>query len=288
MSPSTRREADPHVSEEKAGAPPDLDQILDLALRSARSAGQLLLDGRPATLVHDTKSSPTDVVTQMDRASEELLVGMLLTERPRDGVLGEEGGERSGTSGLRWILDPVDGTTNYVYSLPQWAVSVAAEWQGDIVVGVVEAPALGRRYWASKDRGAWEESTVAGFGHEKPRRLHVTEPPSLAQSLVSTGFGYASEQRARQAEDLRSLAPLVRDIRRMGAAAIDLAWVAAGHVDAYFESGLKEWDLAAGGLIAREAGAVVEGLHGAPASGDFAIAAAPAIFTALHDVLTAG
>ena len=253
--------------------------LLTLALAVAREAGTFLVRERPESLRMDVKSSPTDVVTEMDRASEALLVQAILQARPNDGILGEEGGERAGTSGVRWVLDPIDGTTNYLYGLPAWAVSVAAEIDGVVVAGVVEAPALGRRYYASIGAGAWEE-------YENTQRpLRCSSCEVLAVSLVSTGFGYSANQRARQAEDLRLLAPLVRDIRRMGAASLDLAWVGAGYVDAYFETGLHAWDVAAGGLIAREAGAIVESLPGPPAEGNLTLAAAPGIVDALREAL---
>ena len=239
----------------------------------------MLVEERPEVLVSDAKSSPTDVVTQMDRASEALLVERILRERPDDGILGEEGGERRGSSGVRWILDPVDGTTNYLYGLPVWAVSVGVEVGGAVVAGVVEAPALDRRYLAARGNGAWEEHA----GRRRSLRPSACETLSLA--LVSTGFGYSAERRALQAEDLRHLAPRVRDIRRLGAASLDLAWVGAGYVDAYFETGLQPWDVAAGGIIAQEAGAVVVTRPGAGGTDDLTVAAAPGIADDLLDVM---
>ena len=255
------------------------DDLLALALEVARAGGDFAFHERPDDLITDTKSSPTDVVTQMDRATESLLVTAILAQRPDDGILGEEGGERPGTSGVRWVLDPIDGTTNYLYGLPVWAVSVGVEVDGEVVAGVVEAPALGRRYLARRGAGAWEE---AG---EIRRPLRASGGQVLAEALVSTGFAYTSERRARQAEDLRQLAPLVRDIRRLGAASIDLAWVGAGYVDAFFESGLHAWDVAAGGLVASEAGAIVSVLPSGSAHGDITLAAAPGVHDALRDVL---
>ena len=252
--------------------------LLALAASVARESGRMLVEDRPEVLVSDSKSSPTDVVTQMDRASEALLVEGILRVRPDDGILGEEGGERPGASGIRWILDPVDGTTNYLYGLPIWAVSVGVERDGVIVAGVVEAPALDRRYFASIGGGAWEERGG------QIRALRPTGCESLGMALVSTGFGYTAERRARQAEDLRDLAPRVRDIRRLGAASLDLAWVGAGYVDAYFETGLHPWDVAAGGLIAQEAGARVVSRPG-PVE-DLTVAAAPGIADDLLEALT--
>lgn len=265
----------------------------DLALRIAGAAGRLLLD-RPASLTLTAKSSPTDIVTQMDRAAEDLLVSMILSERPDDGVLGEEGGERPGSSRVRWVIDPLDGTTNYVYRIPFWAVSVAAEVDGYVVVGVVEAPELGRTYAARRGAGAWVRqrgrADVSGEPPESSRPdapLMVSGLEDLSQALVSTGFGYAPDRRRRQAEDLRLIAPRVRDIRRLGAASLDLAWVGAGHSDAYFESGLKPWDLAAGTLIAREAGAAVMGGRGGEPDETLVLAATPGIATELAAIVDA-
>lgn len=264
-----------------------------LALRIASAAGRLLLD-RPESLTLTAKSSPTDIVTQMDRAAEELLVSMILSERPDDGVLGEEGGERAGTSRVRWVLDPLDGTTNYVYRIPFWAVSVAAELDGEVVVGVVEAPELGRTYSARRGAGAWVRQRVAADPPGEltespgpPTSLAVSGLEDLSQALVSTGFGYAPDRRRRQAEDLRLIAPRVRDIRRLGAASLDLAWVGAGHSDAYFESGLKPWDLAAGTLIAREAGAVVMGRSGGVPDESLVVAATPGIAAEVSAIIDA-
>jgi myo-inositol-1(or 4)-monophosphatase len=256
----------------------DQDQsLLDLAVRSARAAGAYLRV-RPAELQIAVKSSPTDVVTQMDRASEELLVSMILAERPHDGILGEEGGERPGTTGVRWVLDPLDGTTNYLYGVPLWSVSVAAEIDGTVVAGAVDAPMLGCTYAASRGGGARE---IVGDGWRDLRASHVTD---LAQALVSTGFGYDSAQRRRQALQLVELAPRVRDVRRMGSAAIDLCWVGAALTDAYVESGLHAWDVAAGALIAHEAGAVVLGAND-PEAAPYVMASAPGIARDLMKVL---
>ena len=260
---------------------PDDEVLLALALEVAYEAGRLLVEERPDVVSADVKSSPTDMVTEMDRASEALLVERIAAARPHDGILGEEGGERRGTSGVRWILDPVDGTTNYLYGLPAWAVSVGVERAGVVVAGVVEAPALGRRYLAVRGGGAWEEDGRAR------RSLRVSTCESLALALISTGFGYSAKRRAEQAEDLRHLAPRVRDIRRMGSAALDLAWVGAGYVDGYFETGLHPWDVAAGSLIVEEAGGRFYAVPGSPEAGDLTIAVSPGIAEELVTALTA-
>lgn len=254
------------------------DRLADLARRVAQSAGALLRDERPEELQVSAKSSPTDVVTHMDRAAEAHLAGLILGERPDDGILGEEGGERGGTTGVRWIVDPLDGTTNYLYGLPLWSVSVGVEVDGTVVAGAVCAPELGLTYVARTGGGAWEESR-----HGR-RRLQATEVTDLGQALLSTGFGYDSEQRRRQAEALVAVAPRVRDVRRLGSAAIDLCWVAAGHTDAYVESRLNPWDVAAGALIAREAGARVIG-DDDPVGAPFVLATAPGIADELTELL---
>ncbi len=250
--------------------------LLGLAARAAQRAGALLHDDRPEVLEVSAKSSPTDVVTHMDRAAEDLLRTIILGERPDDGILGEEGGERQGSSGVRWVIDPLDGTTNYLYRLPLWSVSVAAEWDGQVVAGVVHAPALGLTYAARLGGGARE---LVG-----DRVVIASGASELAQSLISTGFGYDSEQRRRQAEALVHVAPRVRDVRRLGSAAIDLCWVADGRTDAYVESRLHPWDVAAGALIAREAGAIVVG-DDDPVRAPYVLASTPGIVEELMSLL---
>ncbi|MFH9248292.1 inositol monophosphatase family protein [Streptomyces lydicus] len=253
------------------------DELLDVALEAAHRAGVLLRDGRPADLgVAATKSSPIDVVTEMDLASEKLITGFIGERRPDDGFLGEEGASSAGTSGIRWVIDPIDGTVNYLYGLPSWAVSIAAEQDGEVVVGVVAAPMRGETYRAVLGRGA--------FSNDEPVH-HRPAPPELSQALLGTGFGYLAERRAAQAEVVRTLLPRVRDIRRGGSAAIDLCDVACGRLDAYYERGLNPWDLAAGALIAREAGALTGGRPGRSASHELTLAASPALFEQLQPLL---
>ncbi|WP_069817145.1 inositol monophosphatase family protein [Streptomyces sp. TP-A0874] len=252
------------------------DELLTLALEAARRAGALLVEGRPADLgVAATKSSSIDVVTEMDLASEKLITGYLSERRPEDGFLGEEGASSEGSSGVRWVIDPIDGTVNYLYDLPSWAVSIAAEVQGEAVVGVVAVPMRSETFRAVRGRGAY-------LGE---RRLAGRPSPALEQALIGTGFGYLADRRAAQAEVLRSLLPRVRDIRRGGAAAVDLCDVAAGRLDGYYERGINHWDYAAGALIAREAGALTGGRPGAPLSDDLAVAAPPGVFEPLQGLL---
>lgn len=255
-----------------------LDELLDVALDAARRAGTLLLEGRPADLgVAGTKSSPVDVVTEMDLASEKLVLELITTRRPEDGYLGEEGAERPGTSGVRWVVDPLDGTVNYLYGLPSWAVSVAAELDGRAVVGVVYAPARGELFHAVLGRGARLDD----------RPLAARPAPPWGQALIGTGFAYVREVRVRQAEVVLGLMPEVRDIRRGGAAAVDLCDVAAGRLDGYYERGLAPWDRAAGCLVAAEAGALVGGRPGRGADGELTVAAAPGVYEPLQERLAA-
>ncbi len=264
------------VTSDAARAGIDLDELLSLARRAAAGAARLLVDKRPARVdVAATKTTPTDIVTEMDRAAETLIFETIRAARPGDGALGEEGADDAGTTGVRWVVDPIDGTVNYLYDFPSWAVSVAAEVDGEAVVGVVAVPPLGETFSAVRGRGAELDG----------RPLRRDDAPSLDRALVATGFGYAAERRARQAEVLRGVLPRVRDVRRAGAAAVDLCAVAAGRVDAYYERGTNRWDIAAGALIATEAGVTVGGLHGRRAGHDLVIAAPPGLFDPLHDLL---
>lgn len=254
----------------------DLAALRDLAVSAAEEAGRLLLgalhDDRELV---DTKSTSTDMVTEMDGASEALLVERIVTARPDDAILGEEGAARAGSTGVRWVIDPLDGTTNYLYRLPGWNVSVGVEVDGDPVVGAVVVPSTGDTFAAAAGLGA----TLNGVA------LRLTEAASLGTSLVGTGFAYDPEVRRRQAAVLVDLLPQVRDIRRGGAAAADLCGVAAGRLDAYYETGLAPWDRCAGAVIAREAGARVEVLEEHPLPGVLTIAGHPDRWDALIGLL---
>ncbi|WP_301125747.1 inositol monophosphatase family protein [Streptomyces cacaoi] len=259
------------------GADPALKaELLALAQEAAGRAGALLRDGRPADLgVAATKTSPIDVVTEMDLASEKLITHYLTEHRPDDGFLGEEGATSAGTSGVRWVIDPLDGTVNYLYGRPDWSVSLAAEYHGERVVGVVAAPVRAETCHAVLGEGAWRDG----------QRLSCRPSPPLDQALIGTGFGYIAERRVAQAAVARELVPRVRDIRRGGSAAIDLCDVAAGRLDGFYERGLNPWDLAAGDLIAREAGARTGGRPGLPADTELTVAASPGVFDALQPLL---
>ena len=260
---------------------PDPAQLLALAVATAREAAELVARGR-ATAGEDVdvKSSPVDVVTAVDKASEELIVGRLLGARPEDGVLGEEGAAREGSSGVRWVVDPIDGTVNFLYDLPGYAVSIAAEVDGAVVAGAVLNVATGELFTATAGGGAYLEAPGRGTV-----RLAGSRPASLEQTLVATGFGYRVEQRRAQGAVVAALLPQVRDIRRYGSSALDLCAAAAGRVDAYYELGLNPWDHAAGALVAAEAGLVVTGLPGHPFGEPMAIASAASVAGPFVDLI---
>ena len=266
----------------------DLPALLALAESAAREAGVLVRDERPRDLgVAATKSTPTDVVTVMDQRSERLLRDRLLGARPDDGLLGEEGGGVDGSSGVTWVVDPIDGTVNYLYGIPAYAVSVAAVTGDpkrpggyDVLVGCVHNPVTGDTWTASRGGGSYLDG----------ERLAVREVDDLGQVLLGTGFGYAASRRAHQAQVVSALLPQVRDIRRIGSGTLDLCAVASRRLDAYFERGLAPWDLAAGELVAREAGALVTGLVTddgavAPAGADLVVVAAPRLHARLQELL---
>ncbi|HYI99409.1 MAG TPA: inositol monophosphatase family protein [Thermoleophilaceae bacterium] len=201
-----------------------------------------------------SKSSRTDMVSDADRDAERLIRELLARERPDDGLLGEEGSDVEASNGRRWVVDPLDGTTNYLYRFPAWVVSVALEDGDGTAVGVVHDPLRGETFTALRGGGArLDGDPIAVSGAER-----------LESALIGTGFGYDADRRARQAELLATLLPRVRDIRRAGAAALDLCMVACGRLDGYYERGLHAWDWAAGSLIAAEAGASVLPLPGEP------------------------
>ncbi|HWC38735.1 MAG TPA: inositol monophosphatase family protein [Acidimicrobiales bacterium] len=276
----------------------DLDELLDLAATVARSAGELLLDGlhRARTSVR-TKSSRTDMVTEMDLASESLIAAALHRARPADAIVGEEGARQDGSSAVRWIVDPLDGTTNYLYGWPAFAVSIAAEVDELTAVGVVHDPSHGETFAALRGRGAWLSSTGDGRGAPTDggaapaslgpgaTRLRVDTAPALGDALIGTGFNYDAGLRSHQAEMLTHVLPVVRDVRRAGAAALDLCWIAAGRLDGFFEAGLQPWDWAAGALVARESGAWVGDLEGGPPSGSMVLAGAPELADRLRALL---
>lgn len=256
----------------------DAEQLAEFAASLARSAGRTIRELRARGVdVAATKSSVNDVVTAADRESERLLTSTILAHRPHDGVLGEEGADVEGSSGITWVVDPIDGTVNYLYDIPAYAVSIAATVSDGgpgtmadgrrAIAGAVYLPVTDELYCAWEGGGA----TLDG------ERLGTVRETALGTALVATGFSYTVEARAEQAEVLRSILPRVRDIRRLGSAAADLCMAAAGRVDAYYERGLNPWDYAAGALIAREAGAAVIGLDNEAPGTSMIIAGAPGL-----------
>jgi myo-inositol-1(or 4)-monophosphatase len=263
-----------------AGAGELLRLARDVAVEAGELAARLRREG---VEVQGTKSSPIDIVTAADRAAEDLIRGRLAAERPDDGFLGEESEATTGTSGITWVVDPIDGTVNYLYDLPNWSVSIAAvEGEPDpgawrALAGVVAAPALGEVFTAAAGGGA----------HLGDRALQVRPPAELDRALLSTGFHYTQAIRGNQARLAAELIPRVRDLRRTGGAAIDLASVAAGRLDGFFEQGLNPWDQAAGGLLVLEAGGAVTGLGGAAPSHRMVIAGHPELVAELDELLQA-
>jgi myo-inositol-1(or 4)-monophosphatase len=245
---------------------------LELAERAALAAADVLMTyyGRPAEGVA-AKSSETDLVSDADREAERAVRELLRSERPDDGLLAEEGSSSEAVSGRRWIVDPLDGTINFLYGFPAWAVSVALEDPAGLAVGVVHSPVHRETFCAARGEGAW----LLADGERRP--IRVSGCDQLGRALLATGFSYDRERRAQQAEAIRSVLPQVRDIRRAGAAALDLAWLAAGRIDAYYERGLNPWDWAAGRLLVNEAGGTVSDLpdepHGLLAAGSEALLA---------------
>jgi len=260
----------------------DISSLRDIAEAIAREAGELVRDFRERGVeIADRKSTDTDVVTAADMAAEELIRDRLQSLRPHDGILGEEAGEWRGTSGLTWVVDPIDGTVNYLHGLPEYSVSIAVvageptpeRWQ--VEAGCVYRPDDGLTYVAGRGQGAWRNSCP----------LQVSAPAELSRALIATGFAYDAQTRRRQAEILATVLPQIADIRRGGSAALDLAATAAGQFAAFYETGLSPWDMAAGELIITEAGGVVQGLNGAKASESITVAGEGSIVKKLSDLL---
>jgi len=222
------------------------NELLLLAESIARKAGTLLTD-RPSKFELDQKSGVFDFATQMDHESEKLIVTEILSARPHDGLIGEEGANQESKSGITWVIDPIDGTVNYLYDIPGWCISIAAKDNDGGLVGVVYSPATQSLWRASRGGGA----QLNGIP------INCNDPVALDRALIGTGFAYDIEKRKIQAELIAQLLPQIRDLRRLGACAVDICHVASGSLDAYFEAGVNEWDYAAAGLIATEAGAKV-------------------------------
>ena len=247
-------------------------ELMNIAASIARQAGDLVATGRVrGTGNVDIKSSPTDVVTQWDQASESLIVERLGHLRPDDSVLGEEGTQTPGTSGITWLVDPIDGTTNFLYNLSGYAVSIAATDEAGTLAAAVYLPVTRELFVAARGHGAWLGA----------RKLKCSPCHDLSMALIGTGFSYSSERRDAQGTRIAKILPHVRDIRRCGAAAADLCYVADGRLDAYFEEFLQPWDLAAGLLIATEAGAVSSDFSGSPIRSEQTLLSTPGIHQAI-------
>jgi myo-inositol-1(or 4)-monophosphatase len=269
------------MSTSATGTPSERAGLRALAERLAAEAGAIALAGRRQTnrvisgsaghIDGDTKSSLTDVVTEFDRAAEDHIVGELRRLRPDDAIIGEEGTDDDGTSGYAWFLDPIDGTTNFVYDQPAWACSIGVALHGDMQAGAVFVPPLDEMFTAALGAGATRDG----------QPITTSAQTDLSLALVGTGFGYRAETRRQQAVFLTGLITQVRDIRRLGSAAVDLCMVACGRLDAYYELHLNSWDAAAGELIAREAGAITSDFAGEMARPEEMLAAAPGVHRAL-------
>jgi myo-inositol-1(or 4)-monophosphatase len=266
-------------------------ELLDLAVEAARLAGGLLAEraGRGAERSVSVKSTPTDLVSEADLAAERAIRELLAARRPDDGFLGEEGGGEDGTSGLRWIVDPLDGTVNFLFGIPQWSVSVAVADEAGTVAGAVYDPGREELFTATRD-GAAELHGPAGTIELEgrsvdPRGAGSEGASGLATAMVATGLAYDARVRAAQAQVLAELVPKVRDIRRLGSAALDLCWTAAGRYDAYYERTVKTWDIAAGELICRRAGLEVLELPEAPDLPWGILAARPGLAGALGEIV---
>jgi myo-inositol-1(or 4)-monophosphatase len=247
-------------------------ELLSLAQKVGEEAGALLMD-RPQAFEIESKSTAIDIATQMDKKAETFIVQSLLAARPDDGIIGEEGASLESKSGITWVIDPLDGTVNYFYGLPGWNVSIAAKDKDGVIVGVVTAPTINSTWWATRGGGAFYN------GHA----IKCTDPIELDRALIATGFQYDVAHRVSQLEDFSKLVPIVRDIRRNGAAAVDLCHVAMGALDAYYEAGLKEWDWSAGGLVATEAGATFKQYGQSPMA--ISMAAGPHLHAQLEALL---
>jgi myo-inositol-1(or 4)-monophosphatase len=255
---------------------PSPGQLRSLAGTIATEAGDFAAAGRRAGVgPAESKSSATDLVTRWDRAAETLIVDRILGAFPGDGIVGEEGGGRASGSGRTWWIDPIDGTTNFVYDLPGWAVSIAVSDDDGALAGAVYIPATAELFAAERGGGA----TLNGVP------LRHSNCDDLAHALVATGFSYDRHRRVEQGRRIAAILPQVRDIRRLGAAAVDLCHAAAGRVDIYFEEGLGPWDYAAGSLIAVEAGCVVTDLRGGPFGVHGIVACPPRLHDATIELL---
>lgn len=260
-------------------------ELLELARELAARAAASIAASRPTgrVAVTATKTSATDPVTEIDIATERLIRAGILAVRPDDGCVGEEGGAHLGASGVIWVIDPIDGTVNFVYDIPAYAVSIGVQVDGEVVAGVVLNAATGEEFTAAAGRGAWVRHRPGA----DPVALRVVDCDELGDALVGTGFGYQAQRRVAQGQAVTALLPAVRDIRRIGSAALDLCNLAAGRLDCYVEQGLHAWDRAAGVLVVREAGGVVTGLEAETPDERLVVAAGPVLHPRFRAAVTA-
>jgi myo-inositol-1(or 4)-monophosphatase len=259
-----------------------VSELVEIARSVATEAAEFIRTKRLDTdIVAETKSSSTDPVTEVDKASERLIFGRLQTLRPQDGFLGEEGGSDDSQSGITWVVDPIDGTTNFLYNIPHYAVSIAAvegppspdQWT--LLAGCVVNPSTGDVFTAGTGLGAFRGTTP----------LQVRQPVDIQQALVLTGFAYGAHFRKHQAKLFEDVLPRIRDIRRMGTASLDLAMIAQGMADVYFERTISPWDFAGGAVVVQEAGGIVTGLHGAAPGHEAVFAGHPEMVARFHDLV---
>jgi myo-inositol-1(or 4)-monophosphatase len=253
-----------------------VDDLLALATDVAHEAGAGLREVFGRALAISSKSTPTDLVSEADLSTERLIRARLEAARPQDAIMGEEGDDRPGTSGLRWVVDPLDGTVNFLFGIPEWCVSIACEDADGVLAGVIFDAMRGETWAATRDG----VPTLDGV------QLNGSARADLPRALIATGFGYDAAVREAQARVIARLLPRVRDLRRMGSAALDLVWTAAGRYDAYYERGVKHWDTAAGLLICERAGLTVRELPAAPPARSGVFVAAPAIADELYALVT--
>lgn len=261
----------------------ELATRLDLAWEIGHLAAQFLLSDRPSDLAVLTKSTSTDLVSAMDQQSERLIVDRISAAFPDDSLLGEEGAHRIGTSEYKWVIDPLDGTVNYLFGIPLWGVSIGIEIGNSVVAGVVVIPAQGESFVAARGHGSWKIDHNP-LAIDPICRNQIRNTSDIASALVSTGFAYSAERRKAQARVVQGIVGDIADIRRSGAAVVDLCWLACGRTDAYFEYGLNPWDLAAGSVIVREAGGRVGGLTTDDPT-DMMLASCPGIYSRMQEIL---
>ncbi|MEX1022446.1 MAG: inositol monophosphatase family protein [Dehalococcoidia bacterium] len=258
-------------------ADPDLRALHDLALDIAREAGRLQMDALHGVRTVEAKSSPTDAVTEVDRACEALIVRRILEARPDDSILGEEGADHTGASGVRWVIDPLDGTVNYLYRRGAFAVSLGIEVDGQPAAGAVFDPSRDEMFSAVRGAGAWLNGAP----------IRASDASVLGWSLIGTGFGYEEHIRRAQGATLAEVIPQVRDIRRAGSAALDVCAVACGRLDGYYERGVQAWDIAAAAVIVQEAGGLAERLGTPEVPAGTWVAGAPGVFAQLRAAVVA-